>query len=256
MERAGELAVLLFQLFQSVLGVGRDVDLGRYLLGVEDGHKGGGDGDEQTYQDGETQISFQGASHGDGAGGRGHQAVGGVQTAGKGRGHHREGGVGLLRQSAADGRKDHEAGIAEHGDTGHIAHGAHGDHAVLLADQLQNGVGHGQRGAGLLKDRTDDRAAKDHDTDAGHDAAETALDGIDHLGRREAGIGVQEAPDKAHQQSDQRHDDEGVHLELGDRDDHQHHRCNDQSKEQECLHRFITLLFISRSEDLASVYRG
>lgn len=62
----------------------------------------------------------------------GYQAVGGVQAAGQGGAHHREGDIGLLGQRAADGREDYEAGVAEHGDAGDVAHGAYSHHAVLF----------------------------------------------------------------------------------------------------------------------------
>ena len=116
--------------------------------------------------------------------------------------------------------------ITENGDTGNVAHGAHCNNTVLFADQLQNGICHGQSRTGLLQDGTDDGAAQDDDADAGHDAAEAILDLIDDLRGCQAGVGINDAPEQANNHGDQKQNNERVHLQLGDCQDHQND-CND-----------------------------
>ena len=233
---AGELAVLFLQLIQGVLGVCGNVDLAGNGLCIDHSNRHSGDGDQQTHQNGQAQVSFQSTGHGDGAGGRRNQAVGGIQAAGQGGAHDSQRHIGLGSQCAADGRQDNEAGITEHRDTGDIAHGANGHNAVFLANQVQNGVCHGQGCAGLFQDGADDGTAQDHDADTRHDAAETTLDTVHHLGRGQLRFGINHAPDQAHQQGDYRHDNKGMHLPLGNGDDHHDNGQNDQREQKKCLH--------------------
>ena len=102
-QSAGQLAVLFLQLIQRILGVGGDVDLAGYQLGIQDGNHNGGNGDHQTDKNGQAQIRVQRTGHGDGAGGGRNQTVGGVQTAGKRGAHNGQRDVGLCSQSTADG---------------------------------------------------------------------------------------------------------------------------------------------------------
>ena len=167
--------------------------------------------------------------------------MGGVQAAGQGSAHHSQRHIGLLCQSAADGGQHHEAGVAEHGDTGDIAHGAHGYDAVLLTNQLQNGVCHGEGGAGLFQNGTDDGAAQDDDADAGHDAAEAALDLIDNAGGSQAGLGINDAPEQADAHCHQQQNNERMHFQLGDCQNHQHNGDDNGCEQQESLHGFSSL---------------
>ena len=211
-QSAGQLAVLFLQLIQRILGVGGDVDLAGYQLGIQDGNHNGGNGDHQTDKNGQAQIRVQRTGHGDGAGGGRNQTVGGVQTAGKRGAHNGQRDVGLCSQSTADGGQDHEAGITEYGNTGHIAHGAHGDHAPFLADQFQDGVCHGQRGTGLLQNGADDGTAENHDADARHNVAEAALDAVYDLGGGQLRLRIHGAPDQTDQKRNDRHNDERMDL--------------------------------------------
>ena len=172
------------------------------------------------------------AAMGPGVGG--DEDVGDVQAGGQGHGHGDTGRAGAADQSLADGVEDDEAGVAEHGDGDHPAHELHSQLGILLAHQLDNHVSQLQGGAGLLQDGADQSAQDDDDTDGAEGAGETGADDGSDTGFGNAvnrGIDQGDSGDHSQQQGNCHDCQEGVHLELGDRHDHDDdskHKCDDE----------------------------
>lgn len=123
----------------------------------------------------------------DGAGCGRDEAVADVQAHGQCDGHRDARRAGPAGHSLADGVQNDEAAVTEHGDGDDPAHELDGKLRMLFADELDHAVGHFERRAGALKQRTDQSAEDDHDADARERAREA---GADDVGNAADGVAV------------------------------------------------------------------
>ncbi|MPM89379.1 hypothetical protein SDC9_136488 [bioreactor metagenome] len=119
-----------------------------------------------------------------------------------------------LDQRLADGVQDNEAAVAEHGDGNDPPHDQHRQLRPLLSDQLDDHIGHLQRGARLFQQAAHQGTQDDDDADAGEGTGESLADDGGDLHQFDPG-------DDGQQQGDQHQAEEGMDLELGNQDDHE-----------------------------------
>ena len=220
------------------LGHGGDPLLGGPALQDEPGGKEGDDGHHDAPGDHQAQVGRQGHGHGQDAGRGGNHGVGQVQAGLGEGGHGGHGDVLALAQNVCDVGAQDGGDITEHGDGHHVGSQGRSQLQVLALEELDEEVGDGLGGAGVLHAHGQHGAQDDGHTQAAQGAAEA---GGDHVQGVHEGIplGPEDAEDDAEGQGhhEQRH--HGIQLDLC----HQQHQYDDgddkEDQESNCRHLLI-----------------
>ena len=177
-------------------------------------HQHNGNGNQRTEQDDLTQIGAQNAGNRQGAGRGRNEHVGGMEAHAHGNGHGGHGDAGVLGKTLGNGAQQNKGGITEHRNGNKVAGDGKAKSGMLLAGDLQNGLGHGFRRAGFFQQRAGHGAQRNDQADVRHGAAHAAGECREHVLHAHAGD-----QRKGHGGGDQC--EEGVNFQF-DRAQNQH----------------------------------
>ena len=162
--------------------------------------------------------------------------MGGMEAHAHGNGHGGHGDAGVLGKTLGNGAQQNKGGITEHRNGNKVAGDGKAKSGMLLAGDLQNGLGHGFRRAGFFQQRAGHGAQRNDQADVRHGAAHAAGECREHVLHAHAGD-----QRKGHGGGDQC--EEGVNFQF-DRAQNQHRHGTNQSKDHKCsgchiLHSFL-----------------
>ena len=119
---------------------------------------------------------------------------------------------------------------------------------MLYADELDHAVGHFERRAGALKQRTDQSAEDDHDADARERAREAGTDDVGNAADGVAvgvrGVDQRNTGDQAEYQRNGHDREERMDLQLADAEDHQCDGKNEDDDQSNASHRCFLPVFL------------
>ena len=198
------------------LGIGLDPLLLRPLPQQEVGTEEAHETDDQTPDDGHTQIAAEHQSDGQDAGGGRHQTVGQEQTQTGEGSHGGHGDVLTLGEHRGDGGRQHHGDIPENRDRHNEGRQGRSQLHTLTTEQLDKEVCNDLGGTGILDGHGNDGAKDDGDAHAAQRAAKTVADVI-----HGTGDAVTQGDTGTQRSNKQRQ--HGMHLCF---DDHQHQSCD------------------------------
>lgn len=217
------------------LGQGLDPLLVGPLAQQQPGEDEGDDGDQDAPADHQAQVGAQQNRDGQDAGGGGDHGVGQVQAGlGKG-GHLAHGDVLSLGKNVGNVGGENGGDVTKHGDRDDIGRQSGSQLQILAPEELDEEVGDGLGGAGVLHAHGQDRTEHDGDAHAAQGAAEAGGDHGQDFGKGKS-LGLENAHDQTHDQSCGEQRERGVQLDLHDQDHQQRDGEDQKDQETDCRH--------------------